>query len=57
MPRRRICADLSFWLQPLLWAAFGKKTSNMPASFFQLLHGKPGDRVAEDAAVEHCGYC
>lgn len=50
VPRRSIHADLSFWLQPLLWAAFGKETSNMPASFFQLFHENPGDGVAEDAA-------
>lgn len=50
VPRRNIYADLSFWLQPLLWAASGKETSNMPASFFQLFHEKPGSCVAEDAA-------
>lgn len=47
VPRRSIYADLSFWL---LWAAFGKETSNMPASFFLLFHEKPADCVAEDAA-------
>lgn len=40
MLRRSICADLSFWLQPLLWAAFGKETSNNASQLLSALAWK-----------------